>query len=87
MKTSGDESRAQSKRKTRFKFKEYSLKSYIDNESGWLDAALLGCTKLWERSLQNTGHLSDLIKLKDESAKLLADITENITLQTRKLII
>jgi len=85
-KTSGDESKAQLKRKTRSKFREHSLKSHIDNESGWLDAASLGCTKLWERSLRNTGHLSDLIKLEDESAKLLADITENMAPQTRKLI-
>jgi hypothetical protein len=85
-KTSGDDSKAQSKRKTRSKFRGNSLKNHINNESGWLDAASLGCTKLWERSLRNTRHLSDLIQLEDESAKLLTDITENMTPQTRKLI-
>jgi hypothetical protein len=85
-KTSGDESKVQSKRKTRPKFRGHSLKSHIDNEFGWLDAASLGCTKLWERSVRNTRHLSDLIELEDESAKLLADIAENMTPQTRKSI-
>ncbi|PVH72511.1 hypothetical protein DL98DRAFT_576777 [Cadophora sp. DSE1049] len=83
-KTSGDESKAQSKRKTCSRFKARSLKSHIDNESGWLDAASLGCTKIWERSLRNTGHLSDLIKLEDESNKLLTDILENMTPQASK---
>jgi hypothetical protein len=85
-KASSNKSKVQSKRKTRSKFREHSLKSYIDNESRRLDTASIGCTKLWGRSLRNTRDLSDLIKLEDKSAKLFVDMIENMALQTRKLI-
>jgi hypothetical protein len=86
-KTSGDESKAQSKRKIRPKFREYSLKSHIDNESGWLDTALQSSETLCQLALNRTEQLSKLIKLETDFGKLLNNIsTDDRPQQLRELI-
>lgn len=86
-KTSGDESKAQSKRKPRPKFREHSLKSHIENESGWLDTALQSSKTFCQLSLSRTEQLSKLIKFESDFDKLLNEIsTDDRPQQHRKLI-
>jgi hypothetical protein len=74
-KTSGDESKAQSKRKMRSKFAEHSLKSHINNESGWLDTALQSSKTFCQLSLSRAEQFSKLIQLDADFDKLLGDIS------------
>jgi hypothetical protein len=84
---SGNNPKAQSKRKPRSKFRERSLRDSINTESGWLDAALQSSKTFCQMSLERTVQFSELIKFDNEITKLLDNIsTEDRPQQLRKLI-
>jgi hypothetical protein len=84
---SGNNPKAQSKRKLRSKFRERSLRDSMNTESGWLVAALQSSKTFCEMSLERTVQFSELIKLENEIAKLVDNIsTEDRPQQLRKLI-